>query len=844
MKRQIRFRMAAAALALALTAGAAPLSAFADSGPSTAAAMQNVVQQTGLGSVGLPGGNSIELKQASVMASDEGNLASFTLTIHNNGNNEIQFIDYWLRLLNRNGTSFTVQVLPRDKDKNRVAPHSALDINMYAKVSADTSLNDLIFRIVEWDFGAPNYERSLGDIAIPADYSAVTPSGSARVLSIGGVDVKMAATQMDTGKNSEYYMPKIRFQMENVGVKTATLPAYQFALRTQEGLLYPLQVKGLEENNRSLFPRFTKELELTGKLPVSVGSEGWQLVVTDQQDMGNSAKLNLPVAFFNLPDPSSIGDSSVTPVDESKTFDVGASSLETKIGQVTRTKRDASYSVALTLSLKNTGTSSINVPAYRFAIQTDEGLTYPAKADGLKDMVVDPLFQKEVQLTAILPSSVNPQGWKLILLPAAASDGGITSDEPIAVYRLTDTAAEQGGIGKGYNFATDDGTYLATLNSIQRLPWEDQDIVSANLTIANKGTSSLPLPKFTGYFLLDGTVKVPATAIVKDSVISIKPKDGSVSVQLYGKIPYTNEYSDIKLVLQQKDGETAAEDLLEFQSNAAVSPIPTVLFGNAFKVEGAGRQASISVRDIVRYEAEDADMYSIRLKVQNLEKRYTSVGGYVAYIKTADDTVYPAEIVEMKNKISPSGMAILNVKAFMPRAQNTGDLKLILGAGVTDGKLSADKAPDAYMDAVALKLPVDSLAVKAAPKDLDLYPYGLSITNANIKSINERLALRFKYKFFKNQLAEANMEGHRVIVEVEDKSNHFKISKSFTINKDGGTDNLALGENEFVLEGPDIADWTVKVNKFTLRVYDELEGYKKLLSETEVDYMSGYLQPQ
>ncbi|MDF2927363.1 MAG: hypothetical protein K0R57_6277 [Paenibacillaceae bacterium] len=838
MKRQVRFRMAAATLAWSLMIGSVvPIAAYAD-GDNTAAVVQNVVQQTSLGSVGLAGGSSIELKQASVLASDEGKVASFTLTFRNTTNYEIQFIDYWVRLLNKGGTSFTVQVLPQDKDKNGIAPHSSQDINMYAKVSGDTDLDDLIFRMVKWDFSSPNYEQMLGDITIPADYSGTTPADHARIVTISGVDVKMASTKMDLGQNSEYYLPKIRFRLDNAGVKTVELPVYQYALRTQEGLLYPLQVKGLEENNRSLYPRFNKELELTGKLPLSVGAEGWELVVTNQIDGGNNAKLSLPVAFFALPAPASFDDHSVTPVDGVKNVDVGTETLETSVKEINRTKRDASYGVALTYAMKNTGTGSVTLPAYRFAIQTSEGLTYPAKAEGIKDMVIDPLFTKETQLTAIIPSSVSPADWKLLLLPPVGADG-VTSETALAVYKLSDSAAEQGGIGKTYNFTTEDGTYTTLLNGMQRLPWEDEDIISANLTVANNGTASLPLPAFNGYFLLDDIVKVPATAIVKDSVISVKA-GSKVNLQLYGKIPYTNEYSRIKLVLQEKEGDAAATDLLEFSSDSYIPPMPVVLFGNTFRTEGAGRQASISIRDVIIYEDEDSDLYSIRVKVQNLEKRYTALGNYVAYVKSADNTMYPATIREVKSKISPDGMAVLNITSYLPKTANTPDLQLILGAGVKEGKLSSSAESDAYIDAVSFKLPIDSQATKGRPLDLDLYPYLFTITNVATKNESDHFNLNVKYKFTKNQLAVANTDGHRVIVEMEDKQHNIKLSKTFTVNKEGSGDNLVLGENNFVLEGPSLADWQVKVEKYTLRVYDEFEGNKKLLSETEVDYFSGY----
>jgi len=655
--------------------------------------------------------------------------------------------------------------------------------------------------------------------------------------------VKMGAVRLDAGQNSEYYLPKIKFRLENVGFKTAELPAYQFALRTQEGLLYPLQVKGLEENNRSLYPRFVKELELSGKLPLSVGAEGWELVLTTQVDSGaSSGKLTLPVAFFALPAAAGISDETATPVDAAKSIDVGSGTLETKVDKVSRTKRDASYSVSVTFGMKNTGSGSVTLPGYRFAIQTPEGLTYPAKAEGVKDLVIDPLFRKEVQLTAVIPSSVSPEGWKLLLLPPADAAGGATNEAAMAIYRLSDQSGGQGTVGEAREFTNKNGTYSSVLNAIQRLPWDDEDIVSANLSISNPGSTSLPLPSFSGYFLLDDVVKVPASAIVKDSVISVKAR-GKVNVQLFGKIPYTNEYSTIKLVLQEKEGTGAPEDLLEFSSGSAVSKIPEVPSSGSFRVEGTGRQASIAVRDVRTYEGVDTNLFSVQVKVQNLEKRYTGTGSFVAYLKTPDDTVYPATVSSVDKKISPGGYALLHVSSFLPNTVKTSELTMILGAGLKDGKLVQTDSPDGYIDAVSYKLPGESKEPKKGLGQIDLFPYTFNITNVKMRSSNDKFDLDFRYKLSRNQLVEADLENHKLVVEMEDKSNRIKLTKSFTLGKDGA-DSLKNGEGAFMMEGPNFPNWYVHVTTFQLRVYEEVQGVRKLLAEQEVDYFSGYTLPQ
>ncbi len=92
-------------------------------------------------------------------------------------------------------------------------------------------------------------------------------------------------------------------QFENAGGRNAVIPPYQFAIRTTEGYMYPLEAKGLKD--LTINPRVTKELELTGSVPVSVSPDGWQLIMLDSVSIDNSVKkINVPVAQYQLPNVS------------------------------------------------------------------------------------------------------------------------------------------------------------------------------------------------------------------------------------------------------------------------------------------------------------------------------------------------------------------------------------------------------------------------------------------------------------------------------------------------------------------------------------------------------------
>ncbi|MGO4276020.1 hypothetical protein AB4Z22_40360, partial [Paenibacillus sp. TAF58] len=218
-----------------------------------------------------------------------------------------------------------------------------------------------------------------------------------------------------------------------------------------------------------------------------------------------------------------------------------------------------------------------------------------------------------------------------------------------------------GSVGKEYSFISKSGVYTTQLNGLHRLPWEDQDLLTADLTLSNKGEESLPIPKLSGYFLLDGAVKIDAKLIQTAKVIGLGA-GASVNLQIAGKVPYTYEFSQIKLVLQENEGETppsgtgtgtsstAATDVLEFSTQAELQAIPFIGMGQSYTSNDIGRKAKYVIRSVSTYEDKTNIMYSAMVEATNLEKRFTNVSKFVANFRSSDGTVFPATIAEVKNK--------------------------------------------------------------------------------------------------------------------------------------------------------------------------------------------------
>jgi hypothetical protein len=668
---------------------------------------------TSIAKVNVTGNSYFELKKISLLPETSGKIAAFTITAHNEGSSEMMFIDYWVRLKSKSGNQFSARLLPQDKDKNLIAPGSSTDISFYAKVNDNTNLQDLVVQFIKWDFSEANFERIIGEVALPDSYTNVAPVDGYATMTVGGSDLHASIKKVVSNKNEKYHVPSVYVYLENAGANSVTLPAYVFSIRSSEGLMYPLEAKGVKD--LVINPKEKKEIQLSGSIPIAVAHDNWQLVVTENNA---DLKMNLPLAFLQLP-----------------------------------------------------GTSG--------------------------------------------------------------QDGG--------------------SIGQEYSFTSKSGLYTTKLNALYRLPWEDDDILTADLTLSNKGDDSLPIPNLLGYFLLDGGAKVDAKLVNTSKVIGIDSK-GGVTFQLAGKIPYTNKFSQVKLVLQEKESDTVTTDLLEFSTLSELQAIPFLNQSETYTLDDAGHKSQFLIREVNSYGGNTSDIFSAQIEATNLEKRFTSLSKMVANFRSPDGTIFPATIAESKEKVGPNGKAIITAWTTLPKGYSTANMNLVLGEAVTEGKLTEGGTsetpvnPDSYVKPVAFWLPDENPAVKTILKDVELFPYTISLNRIGNSIEENNFTLKFNYEIKKDVGTQTNVDDHKIVLLFEDGGGEKSFEKSFDV-KDfdpvvGEEENvdktkLKLGKHEefsIVLSDPDLIFKTQYLKKYSLSIYDEFQGHRKLLATQKADW--------
>jgi hypothetical protein len=824
-----------------LTMGTA-LPIYADNGGGLLAPTPKVTEViagiTPIGVVEINKKSYFELKQPSILTGNQDKTAVFTVTVHNGDDNEIEFIDYWIRLTNKTGAKFNINLMPEDLGKNRIAPHSSLDFHFYAKINSATELNDLKFRFFKWDFSLNTYERSLGEIIIPVAYSELTPVKVKRIIPVLGTDLKTAVTRVEMTKNDKNYLVTVYYSIENVGLKSLKLPNFIFDIHTSEGYIYPLDANEVKE--LVLAPRMKKEVHLEAVIPLDVIAKDWKLFITKE----DPTVAILPVASYALPqftDDTSTGD-----LNSTKVINISEIAVNTDIVRASISKTETDSLINIFFSFTNTGASAVVLPEYSFSLKTKEDLVYPLTAAGLAKTSLNPKESKEFQLAASIPLSVDIEGLELRLLQPNSLAATKSFDYPIATYKVPESTAREVSMGTLYPYTNKYSSYTAQLNSIQRVPWDDQDILSAEISIGNSGASSALPPKLQGYYLLDGKVKLAAKLLEMDNVLSI-PSEGSAGYVLLSKIPYTAQFTELKLILEEKVSETETVTIAEFIHNADLIAVPTIAKGEGYKLMNSGKNSELKVGNLYTYKGAANDLVYIEVDMKNLEKRFAPASKLTAYLKSKDDLYYPATISTIEQKISPGGKGVLAVQSELPKGTSALDLDLMIGLAVTSGE-GAKATNDGYIRVAQMKLPVEDAAVKASMDGLSIRPYTIGLSNFIINGgpSSSSFDINFDYTLSKssNPAPDSTSNPHKLVIEVTDGLSNIN-EKTFDLDSAKG---LKLGKGSQTLQinfanltkGIDFINSISSTRSYSIKIYDEYQGFRRLLSSSKESWFPAY----
>jgi len=798
-----------------------------------ATSKETIYRPAALNKVNISKKSYIEIYDLNMMQTGQGKTITFTLSFTNKDNTEINFIDYWIKARNKKGSQYKPVLVQQDKDKKRILANATTTFQFYMNVSDNVKLEDLVFDIIKWDFSASNFEKTVGKIVTPKNYSVDVPVGSKGIIRTSGAKLKANVDGFAVNGIDEHNLLSLNLYLENIGFTALDNMNYKFMLKSKSGLLFPLSTTSIQADEK-LLPQDKKQIQLNALLRKNVSLDQMSLVIAKDEE---ADKITISLASLMLPKATT--DSTVTPFNQERTLTVDNTTLKTSVKRALNNTNQSSQNVTITFNLSNSGNKSITVPNYEFAIRTTDGITYPLATSALNNLVINPRNDKEIVLTAKMPKEININGAVLLLYNPKVQDKPDQLRYPIASYKLPDMSKGTPTVGTQYRYTNSNGDYNFELQSIQRLPMNDRDVLAAKIKIKNNSLQTLPMISVDGFFNLDGFKQdsEKSFVIVPENSVNIKPMS-EVIIYLVSKVPYTADYKSISVSLQEKLGEDKA-DITELGNGKANDELKTIGIGDPYIVPEPGRSTSLLINKVKVYNALTTNLVYAELVEQNLEKRNTYLPTLIAYYQTTDGLYLPATITSTEEIVQPEGKVLTAIWVKLPKEYSAGNTKLIIGEAVTDNSFTPIKGvPNYFVNAAQLDIPYADEPVKTDLTDLGIYPYTISINNFEAAlSGSTDLKAHFYYTLKRNSDYDFVVKGHKLNIEIVDTSTGIAFSKSFSL-EEGGDSILNLGGNtaEYSIATAGAIAKDKLFGTYKVNIYDEFEGHKRLLGTKSYYY--------
>lgn len=725
--------------------------------------------------------SSVKLTDVNLNKQDDGTILTYTLTYYNNEQRSIPLIDFWTKVRTKSGTVYSSNLTTKDKEKKNVPALSQMSVTYYTKIAKHLTVNDLNFDIIKWDFSKSSFENRLGSFSIPTWMTTSTLAGKSNTVRMNDIPIKTSIDGVIVFPSGDSNYVNVAVNVENAGYKTLENPTYKYVLKTASGSNYPLVPDNISKEYK-LQPSEKKTLNFMTAVPKNIILNKLEMQVLTEDE---TLKINLPIATLQMPQ-SNTGNSSVAPYKD-KVIKINDSKVSTKVVTGWSNTSFDQNEITLTFQFENLTNSPVNIPKYEFVINGANGLSVPIQTKSLENLVLKPLEKRPVTLTANVKYDIDVSKLKLQMnRPSDPEQKDNTKFKyPEGIYALPELQSMSNQTGMEYNVQHSKGNLGLTIESLQRLPWLDGDVLSAKMKIKNKEFKTIQLPALEGVFKLDTADITGKTQVVSSNgALILGPKE-EVDVYIVTKIPTYLDFSQTQIALMEKIGETDLSPMIQFTNSGKLPDLPVVKYGTIHSLKTQGRKADITALNSKVYPESINQVIYTDLIMKSQEERQSVLSQMVGYYRTDDGRYYKANITQVQGPTNPQGQNILTAWAKIPSSIDPKKVQFVVGEGITENKLTQPKGEsDGYVNAVAMDLDIVQPTFKKDFKDIDLFPYKLTINNfyasAN-KSSN--LAIEFTYDLTRQQEYNFGEYKHKLILEITDTSGR-KFERALEIGPD------------------------------------------------------------
>lgn len=790
---------------------------------------------TPIGNIGLGNSVSAALEHADVWQQNGSHVAVFTLNYKNKGKSTARLVTYFPRVVLPDGSVTAANPITRDITKKGVGPGQSLSVTYYAKISTG-SLSGMKVAMDVWNPKVKGYLQRVGAYKLPTNYSPAVAPGASTMLKLGGTPITVQTESLQIIKYNGKVMAKVGMYITNRGGMVWTDSSYDPYLVTRSGTSFLLQPEAGKDGS-PVQPKEKKLVYYITEIPSYLKTKDLRFLWTENDE---TLKLSLPTASFKLPDAIApnwdIAPGSV------KALTLQGNRVDAKVRHATirATGDQALWNIEMTF--KNKGNKPVEVPAYEFAIKASEGTYHPyIPDDKAATITLRPAEEKTISMEIPLPLNLRQDRLKLQMIepsgsglpsksPVNPAEPGNTSAAPdasgrmivpIAYFGLSYQPEHKASIGVEYGAQTANG-FAYTLESIQRLPWEDKDLVVAKLRLRNtQDWNSTLLPELKVNVKADEKTVLASSEVIADEQGSLIAPGASTEVYVLTRIPYTQNIRSLRFELFTQKDTAKAPFLNLTTSGTTMQSIKVLDKGEPYSIATPGKRAEAQERRTVIYEGVDSDIIYSELTLTSSEQRRMQAARLKGYFQSTDGKIYEADTVQPETALQPGAKQSLVFWARVPKGA-ASDIGLAVGTAMSEGKF-AEPGKDITGVLGVKKLMLNPVrpAVSSSLTQLNWFPYNVSVTKAvgNLQEGSSTISLKVTFDVKRSENITAADAGHKLILIIKD---HFGQTQERTLTP--GTDIQVPGTRTASFELTDELYKKIRGGWVNLTLVDEFQN--------------------
>lgn len=823
------------------TAGSPGITAYAASSGSTAATAASTVTEVstlnGLSALRLGTALQVKLSHLGIQSQTGGNILTYTLTYTNTAGSSVNLADYFSKIVTAGGSVIKGIPVSADSAVKKIPAKQSTSLTYYANIGTAASVKGLKINIYGWNFSAANYEQRIGTFTIPSNYSLSSLIGETRKVELGSITAGTKAESVQIYKYNGKVYAKFGLSLTNLGTKVLTDPGYTLYLKSSGGSVFTLTLDD-SSSEFKLQPQEKRTLYYMTEIPSYMNVTGMTLQIAK---LDEGLKLYLPVSSYALP-AAGTADFNVA-AGYTKKVTINSNIVDMQLLKANVHADNGNGSWSYQFRVKNTGSKAVTLPAYELAVKSAEGYSFPVTATAFNSLTLKPLEEKLIELSASVPLELAQNKLKLEMI--APSSGSISSESssngssessassskvtlPLAYFKIPYTLESNTYVTAETSVTNSYGTFGVTLNTLQRLPWGSEDLVQASLTIRNATSKTITLPAFTGILLVDQKDLTSSAQTYTDNSSSVLAPGASTQITVQGHIPYTLDFRQVKLILQETKGTEVSQFLSLSTSDSAVKSVAPLDAGEAFKITATGKKATVKERSTLLYTGTGSNLLYSEVEMNSDEVRQADLARLYGQFRTADGQYFEATANQSELPTSPEGKTLVTFWAKVPAALDTAGLQLYISQAIADGKLTAaGTAATGYVNTAALTLTPAEVTPFNNLASVPIFPYTLAVTSSTgeLTKGASSIAMTFNYNLNQDTTYQTGAYQHKLILQVIDPYGQYH-EKSLTL----GTDLIIGTNNTYSTTLSSSLFKNLSSGTYALKFYDEFQGMRTELA--------------